>query len=53
MTFEQQFTHAFEESRDDVCRYLLTLRLSPPRAQETTQEVFLRLYRRACSVNRA
>ncbi len=34
----------FEESRDDVYRYLLTLGLHPPLAQETVQEVFLRLY---------
>src|SRR5580693_1997207 len=34
----------FEESRDDVYRYLLTLGLQPPRAQEAVQEVFLRLY---------
>ncbi len=41
---EQQVTHAFEESRDDVYRYLVTLGLTPPHAQEATQEVFLRLY---------
>ena len=34
----------FEEARDDVYRYLLTLGLQPPRAQEAVQEVFLRLY---------
>lgn len=34
----------FEECRDDVYRYLLTLGLHPPRAQEAVQEVFLRLY---------
>ncbi len=34
----------FEESREDVYRYLLTLGLHPPVAQETVQEVFLRLY---------
>ena len=34
----------FEESRDDVYRYLLTLGLHPPVAQEAVQEVFLRLY---------
>jgi len=34
----------FEESREDVYRYLLTLGLHPPRAQEAVQEVFLRLY---------
>ena len=34
----------FEEAREDVYRYLLTLGLHPPRAQEAVQEVFLRLY---------
>lgn len=34
----------FEESREDVYRYLLTLGVYPPRAQEAVQEVFLRLY---------
>src|SRR5947209_4615749 len=34
----------FEESREDVYRYLLTLGLHPPRAQDAVQEVFLRLY---------
>jgi RNA polymerase sigma-70 factor, ECF subfamily len=34
----------FEESREDVYRYLLTLGLYPPLAQEAVQEVFLRLY---------
>src|SRR5256885_1536387 len=34
----------FQEAREDVYRYLLTLGLYPPRAQEAAQEVFLRLY---------
>jgi RNA polymerase sigma-70 factor (ECF subfamily) len=34
----------FEEAREDVYRYLLTLGLHPPQAQEAAQEVFLRLY---------
>jgi len=34
----------FEEARQDVYRYLLTLGLHPPAAQEAVQEVFLRLY---------
>ncbi len=34
----------FEEARNDVFRYLLTLGLHPPQAQEAAQEVFLRLY---------
>ena len=41
---EEQVTRAFEEVRDDVYRYLLTLGLPSPQAQEATQEVFLRLY---------
>ena len=34
----------FEDARDDLYRYLLTLGLHPPAAQEAVQEVFLRLY---------
>jgi len=41
---EEQVTRAFEEVRDDVYRYLLTLGLPPPQAQDATQEVFLRFY---------
>jgi len=41
---QDQVSRLFEESRDDVYRYLLTLGLHPPRAQEAVQEVFLRLY---------
>jgi RNA polymerase sigma-70 factor (ECF subfamily) len=41
---EEQVSRLFEESRGDVYRYLLTLGLYPPRAQESVQEVFLRLY---------
>jgi len=40
----EEVTRLFEESRDDVYRYLLTLGLHPPQAQEAAQEVFLRLY---------
>ncbi|MEZ5400616.1 MAG: sigma-70 family RNA polymerase sigma factor [Bryobacteraceae bacterium] len=40
----QQVADLFEELRGDVYRYLLTLGLYPPQAQEATQEVFLRLY---------
>jgi RNA polymerase sigma-70 factor, ECF subfamily len=39
-----QVSRLFEEARGDVYRYLLTLGLHPPQAQEATQEVFLRLY---------
>src|ERR1051325_4958619 len=41
---QDRVSRLFEESRDDVYRYLLTLGLHPPRAQEAVQEVFLRLY---------
>jgi RNA polymerase sigma-70 factor (ECF subfamily) len=41
---QDQVSRLFEQSRDDVYRYLLTLGLYPPRAQEAAQEVFLRLY---------
>jgi RNA polymerase sigma-70 factor (ECF subfamily) len=41
---EEQVTRAFEQSREDVYRYLLTLGLAPPLAQEVTQEAFLRLF---------
>jgi len=43
-THEEQVTRAFEESRGDVYRYLVSLGVSPPQAQEVTQEAFLRLY---------
>src|SRR4051812_37787573 len=43
-SLQDQVTHLFEEARDDVYRYLLTLGLHPPQAQEAAQEVFLRLY---------
>src|SRR3989442_15991034 len=43
-TLQEQVARLFEESREDVYRYLLTLGLYPPRAQEAAQEVFLRLY---------
>jgi RNA polymerase sigma-70 factor (ECF subfamily) len=41
---QAQVAQLFEESREDVYRYLLTLGLQPPQAQEAVQEVFLRLY---------
>jgi RNA polymerase sigma-70 factor (ECF subfamily) len=40
----RQVAALFEESREDVYRYLLTLGLYQAQAQEATQEVFLRLY---------
>jgi RNA polymerase sigma-70 factor (ECF subfamily) len=41
---QTQVAQLFEESREDVFRYLLTLGLDPACAQEGVQEVFLRLY---------
>lgn len=41
---QEQVSQLFEEARNDVYRYLLTLGLYPPQAQEAVQEVFLRLY---------
>jgi RNA polymerase sigma-70 factor (ECF subfamily) len=41
---QERVAQLYEEARDDVYRYLLTLGLHPPRAQEAVQEVFLRLY---------
>ena len=41
---QEQVTRLYEDARDDVYRYLLTLGLPPPQAQEAAQEVFLRLY---------
>src|SRR5580700_11835640 len=43
-TLQDQVAQLFQEARDDVYRYLLTLGLHPPQAQEGAQEVFLRLY---------
>src|SRR5271166_2627832 len=44
MTLQDRVAQLFEEARDDEFRYLLSLGLYPPQAQEATQEVFLRLY---------
>lgn len=41
---EDRIERLFLELRSDVYRYLLSLGLYPPQAQEATQEVFLRLY---------
>jgi RNA polymerase sigma-70 factor, ECF subfamily len=43
-TLQDRVALLYEESRNDVYRYLLTLGIYPPRAQEAVQEVFLRLY---------
>jgi RNA polymerase sigma-70 factor, ECF subfamily len=44
MTLQDQVAQLFQEARDDVYRYLLSLGLYPQEAQEAAQEVFLRLY---------
>jgi RNA polymerase sigma-70 factor, ECF subfamily len=41
---QEYVAQLFEESREDVYRYLITVGLHPPQAQEAAQEVFLRLY---------
>src|ERR1044071_2186533 len=41
---QNRVAQLFEEARNDVYRYRLTLGLHPPKAQEAVQEVFLRLY---------
>jgi RNA polymerase sigma-70 factor (ECF subfamily) len=41
---QDQVAQLFLDARDDVYRYLLSLGLFPPQAQEGAQEVFLRLY---------
>jgi RNA polymerase sigma-70 factor (ECF subfamily) len=43
-SLQDEVAQLFVESRQDVYRYLLTLGLHPPKAQEAVQEVFLRLY---------
>ena len=44
LTLQDQVAQLFLETREDVYRYLLSLGLYPPQAQEGAQEVFLRLY---------
>lgn len=44
VSLQDQVARLYEEAREDVYRYLLTLGLFPPQAQEAAQEVFLRLY---------
>jgi RNA polymerase sigma-70 factor (ECF subfamily) len=41
---QDQVAQLYTETREDVYRYLLTLGVHPPKAQEAVQEVFLRLY---------
>ena len=44
MTVEDEVTCVFEDAREDVYQYMLTLGLDPGKAQEAAQEVFLRFY---------
>lgn len=44
MNLHDEVAQLFEEMRDGVYRYVLSLGLPPAQAQEATQEVFLRLY---------
>jgi RNA polymerase sigma-70 factor, ECF subfamily len=44
LALQDQVARLFLDARDDVYRYLLSLGLYPPQAQEGAQEVFLRLY---------
>src|SRR5436190_24146007 len=44
LTLQDEVAQLFLEAREDVYRYLLSLGLYPPQAQEGAQEVFLRLY---------
>ena len=40
----ERVTALYEDAREDVYYYALTLGLTPPQAQEVAQEVFLRLF---------
>jgi len=44
LALQDHVAQLFLDARDDVYRYLLSLGLYPPQAQEGAQEVFLRLY---------
>jgi RNA polymerase sigma-70 factor (ECF subfamily) len=44
VTLQHEVADLFQEMREGVYRYLLSLGLHPPQAQEAAQEVFLRLY---------
>jgi RNA polymerase sigma factor (sigma-70 family) len=44
LNLQDEVAQLFEETREGVFRYVLSLGLHPPQAQEATQEVFLRLY---------
>jgi RNA polymerase sigma-70 factor (ECF subfamily) len=44
VSLQDEVAELFEEMREGVYRYVLSLGLFPPQAQEATQEAFLRLY---------
>jgi len=44
VSLQDEVAQLFLEMREGVYRYVLSLGLYPPQAQEATQEVFLRLY---------
>jgi RNA polymerase sigma-70 factor (ECF subfamily) len=44
VSLQDEVAQLFQEMREGVYRYVLSLGLYPPQAQEATQEVFLRLY---------
>jgi RNA polymerase sigma-70 factor (ECF subfamily) len=44
MNVGQRVAEIYQEAREDVYYYLLTFHLPPEEAQDTTQEVFLRLH---------
>ncbi len=43
-TLHDRVVEAYEDAREDVYYYVLTLGVSPAQAQEVAQEVFLRLF---------
>src|SRR6185369_10148654 len=44
MSTQDEVIDAYEQGRTDVYHYMLRLGLDPARAQEVSQEVFLRLF---------
>jgi RNA polymerase sigma-70 factor (ECF subfamily) len=52
MNSGSELEQLYVEARDDVYRYLINLGLNPAQAQDTTQDVFLRLHR-ACRAGEA
>src|SRR5438552_1441567 len=46
---DERTTQCFQELRNPLCRYLLTLGLSREEVDEVAQETFLRLYQHLCA----